>query len=143
MHYRINAPHVIAETMAGEATIVQLTTGCYFSLAGTGAEIWDGLVAGHTLEEVVERLAAEYDAPREEIAAAAGRLLGELTAEDLLVAGENGAHPSGPVQPPTAGERRPFVEPSLAKFTDMQDIVLLDPVHEVDARGWPYEQAAT
>lgn len=142
MHYRINAPHVIAETMAGEATIVQLTTGCYFSLAGTGAEIWDGLVAGDTLEEVVERLAAEYDAPREEIAAAAGRLLGELTAEELLVAGENGSGSARPVQQPTAGERRPFVEPSLEKFTDMQDIVLLDPVHEVDARGWPYEQAA-
>jgi hypothetical protein len=32
--------------------------------------------------------------------------------------------------------------PPISKFTDMQDIILLDPVHEVDARGWPHASAA-
>ena len=36
----------------------------------------------------------------------------------------------------------PFVPPTLEKYTDMQDLVLLDPVHEVDERGWPHAQAA-
>lgn len=140
MRYRINAPHVIAETMAGETTIVHLTTGCYFSLAGSGPEIWEGLAAGQTREEVVERLQAAYDASPEELEVAVGRLLGELTEEELLVADENGAGAPAPVAP-SSGKQGPFAEPSLAKFTDMQDIILLDPVHEVDARGWPYEQA--
>ncbi len=30
-----------------------------------------------------------------------------------------------------------FEAPKLEKFTDMQDLVLLDPVHEVDDVGWP------
>jgi hypothetical protein len=25
----------------------------------------------------------------------------------------------------------------LQKFTDMQDLLLLDPIHEVDESGWP------
>jgi hypothetical protein len=25
----------------------------------------------------------------------------------------------------------------LNKYTDMQDLLLLDPIHEVDAAGWP------
>jgi len=38
--YRPNAPQVIAETIAGEAMIVNLATGHYFSLQGSGADIW-------------------------------------------------------------------------------------------------------
>jgi hypothetical protein len=30
-----------------------------------------------------------------------------------------------------------FVPPSLAKFQDMQDLLLLDPIHETDEPGWP------
>ena len=35
-------------------------------------------------------------------------------------------------------ERVPYVPPVLEKFTDMQDLILLDPVHEVSERGWPH-----
>jgi hypothetical protein len=31
----------------------------------------------------------------------------------------------------------PFVAPVLDKYTDMQELLLLDPIHEVDASGWP------
>jgi len=30
-----------------------------------------------------------------------------------------------------------FNVPVLNKYTDMQDLLLLDPIHEVDATGWP------
>jgi hypothetical protein len=30
-----------------------------------------------------------------------------------------------------------FVAPVLHKHTDMQDLLLLDPIHEVDETGWP------
>jgi hypothetical protein len=45
---------------------------------------------------------------------------------------------------PDSTNRQPLPEPSgfeppvLEKFTDMQDLILLDPVHEVDERGWPH-----
>jgi hypothetical protein len=38
----------------------------------------------------------------------------------------------------TAGEPAAFEPPLLEKFTDMEDLLLLDPVHEVDGRGWPH-----
>jgi len=39
---------------------------------------------------------------------------------------------------PTA-DRPPFVKPILQKYTDMADLLLLDPIHEVDAgQGWPH-----
>ena len=35
------------------------------------------------------------------------------------------------------GERGAYVSPGVDKYTDMQELILLDPVHEVDAIGWP------
>ena len=64
-----------------------------------------------------------------------------LETEWLVVADGNGAGevPAAAVQP--VGGRVPFEAPSFTTFTDMQDIILLDPVHEVDARGWPHAPA--
>jgi hypothetical protein len=30
-----------------------------------------------------------------------------------------------------------FKPPLVNKYTDMQDLLLLDPIHEVDEKGWP------
>jgi len=41
------------------------------------------------------------------------------------------------ITPPPAG-RPPFVKPILQKYTDMADLLLLDPIHEVGEQGWPH-----
>ena len=41
MRYRINYPQVINETIDGEAIIINLVTGSYYSLDKTGAEVWE------------------------------------------------------------------------------------------------------
>lgn len=143
MRYRINAPHVIAETMGGETIIVHLATGCYFNLAGSAPEVWDALVSGETSAQILRRLEVAYDATSEALGTAVEQLVAELAAEELIVPDPDGEASSATAPPPAGGERKPFVAPSVAKFTDMQDIILLDPVHEVDARGWPYQQAGT
>lgn len=62
--YRINTSKVIAETIDGEAVLVNFDTGDYFSLDGVGAEIWDLIGSRATVEETVEALSARYDADR-------------------------------------------------------------------------------
>jgi len=37
----------------------------------------------------------------------------------------------------TNGSKTVFNAPVLNKYTDMQDLLILDPIHEVDATGWP------
>ena len=39
---------------------------------------------------------------------------------------------------PAAG---PWSPPSIAVFSDMQDLFLLDPIHDVDEAGWPSRPA--
>jgi hypothetical protein len=141
MKYRANAPHVIAETIGGETIIVHLSTGCYYNLGGTAVDIWEAIAAGNPPDAITRQLVARYDAGEAEIEAAVSRILEELQREELIVVSDEDGAP--PVEDPTVeATRAPFHEPSLSKFTDMQDIILLDPVHEVDARGWPHTDPA-
>ncbi len=143
MKYRANAPHVIAETIGGETIIVHLSTGCYFNLGGTAVEVWEGIAAEQPVAAIEQQLVARYDASAEDVNAAVSEVMEELQREELIVAVDgDGATPVTDVPPEAASTRAPFVEPSVSKFTDMQDIILLDPVHEVDARGWPHTNPA-
>jgi len=142
MTFRVNAPHVIAETIGGETIIVHLSTGCYFNLGGPAVDIWEGIAAGESSDAITQRLLARYDAGEAEIEAAVNRMLDELRGEELIVPGEETNVKTASGEAATPETRAPFEQPSLSKFTDMQDIILLDPVHEVDARGWPHADPA-
>jgi hypothetical protein len=144
MRFRINAPQVITETIDGEAIMINLGTGNYYSVAGSGAEVCGFLEQGASVERVIETLSRGYEAPREAIASAVSDLIADLEREGLIVPLEgDGDSPASVVAvPPESEARRPFDKPRLEKYTDMQDLVLLDPVHEVDERGWPHVQPA-
>ncbi len=143
MTYRVNSPHVISETVGGETIIVNLGSGHYFSLQATAVDVWQGLERGEPAETIVLELEQRYEAGDGEIEAAVKKLLDDWVAAELIVAEENGAGAGSVAVAPAqdAAERTPFVAPSFTTFTDMQDIILLDPVHEVDTRGWPHASA--
>lgn len=136
----MNSPHVIAETVGGETTIVNLGTGHYFSLQGSGADIWAALERGVSPEGVVRELCARHVADDGRIEGAVADLVDELVLAELIVA-EEGEEEPAPPGCPDGGARTPFVAPTLTTYTDMQDIILLDPVHEVDPSGWPHAAA--
>lgn len=139
MRYSVNSGQVISEVIDGEAVMINMTTGNYYSLNETGAGIWDALERSATVDEVVSGLEARYDAPREQIEQAVRELVAELEREDLIVpAADTGdARPAASAEPSRGGAA--FAQPRLEKHTDMQDLILLDPVHEVGQAGWPHK----
>jgi hypothetical protein len=134
MRFRVNNPNVISETIQGETIIIHLTTGTYYSLQGSGAEVWESIAGAASATEIAEDLAARYSIPAAEAEAGVVALLDELKREDLVAETSDTARDAAPAPTPATG---PFVPPTLAKYTDMQDLVLLDPVHEVSDAGWP------
>ena len=140
MHHRINAPSVISESIDGEVVAINLLTGTYYSLQGTAARVWDAAAAGLSTDEIVTDVSAAYDTSRVDVTAAVKELLAQLASEALLVAGEP---PADPQPLPAVGAREPWDAPALEVFTDMQDLILLDPVHEVEpTQGWPTAPSA-
>lgn len=137
--WRVNAPDVISETIEGETIILHLGNGFYFSAGGAGALAWRLLSESVLADEVVFAVSLAYDAPGVDVASAVEEFVAELSAEGLLVTAESG----GAAPPPPPHEVMPWAPPTLSKFTDMEDLLLLDPVHEVSpTQGWPNAASA-
>ncbi len=139
LRYRVNGDKVAHQMIDGEVVILNLERGHYYSLIGTAAAIWNGVERGVTLAEVVHDLSTRYTDPESTIEPAARTFLGELVAEELVVAdsgpASNGQAPYGDGGKPVA--TRPFETPTIEKYTDLEALLVLDPIHDVDETGWP------
>lgn len=140
--YRINHPAVIAEVIDDEAIVVNLDSGAYYSLRNSACAIWELLTHHHTLLEVVASARATYAGSADEIWDGVARLLDELVTESLLVPTDTASPDTAPAATSVLkargeGDRPVFGQPVLEKFTDMADLLLLDPIHEVGEAGWP------
>src|SRR5271168_4334958 len=136
----VNAPHVVHETIDGETILIHLGTGTYYSLDGVGAEVWELVAGGLSDGELAARLATRYEAEPALVQRSVGAFVDELVSEGLLTPAESVSAPVAQhgeaVPEPAAAE---FVEPMLHKYTDMQEFMLVDPLHDVEAdAGWPH-----
>lgn len=141
-HFRINTPQVIQEIIDGEAVMINLDTGSYYSIDKLGAEIWGLIESFASVEEIVKWIANRYEGDIEIIENAVKKLINELQEEHLIVtvdATRSESAVNGILKQRTnAGkERLRFESPFLHKYNDMQDLLLLDPIHDVDEMGWP------
>ncbi|MEQ8717458.1 MAG: PqqD family protein [Acidimicrobiales bacterium] len=135
--YVVNAPRVIHETLDGEVVAIDLGSGAYFSMRDSAAVAWDAIVAGLDTAGVIDHVTATHAPTDADIAAEIEAFVADLLARELIVAGspETGAAPDH-------GTGLPYETPALETFTDMADVILLDPVHDVDAAaGWPHQPA--
>ena len=146
--FRLNTPEVVAEAIEGadiadgEAIILNLATGTYYSIRGGGILIWNAVVAGASGEEVTAAVVEQTGAEREAASSAIGGFLDSLAAEGLIVE-QAGDAEERPALLDLAGGGEGLLEPRFEVYTDMRDLILLDPVHQVDERGWPNVHAAS
>jgi len=140
--FRVYTPQVTHETIDGEVVIINLDNGSYYSMNNAGAVIWDLLGAGMPVEQIVEVIARSYSGDPREIETGVTALVEKLQQESLIVS-DNGTRTdeaNGAVVVAKSGaELPPFECPVLHKYTDMEDLLLLDPIHEVDDAGWPHK----
>ena len=82
---------IIARKIEGELVIVPLKSGVgnldseMYALKTTGIAVWNMLDGHLTLELIIERLAAEYNAPYDEIKSDVTALMKELLKKGLVV----------------------------------------------------------
>lgn len=144
--FRINTPAVSHETVEGETLIIDLENGNYFSLLGVGADIWLLTGGGATVGTVVEAIQRGYTGNRGEIELAVAEFLAGLLKERLIVQLQGdqlkeSVEVDVRLATGSDGKGRVFEPPVVNKYTDMQDLLLMDPVHEVDPKGWPTPKA--
>ena len=129
---------VAHETIDGEVILIQIETGFYYSLGGSGAEIWDLLGSGYSVDEIADALEGRFGSA-DGIRAAVTGLAEELHSEGLVEHADDDAAPPSPIAD-AADAGGVFVRPALERYEDMQDFLLVDPIHEVEDTGWPHKK---
>lgn len=126
--YRANTPTIAAEEIDGEVVVVSFESGHYYSLRDTAADIWRLLDAGCTVESVLESFVSNGNAREPAVL----EFIAELRSERLMVSA--GADDDVPRHGIEVG---PFSQPTLERFEEMSQMLLYDPIHDVDETGWP------
>jgi len=135
--YRIDHAKHVAERFEEETVLVNIETGCYFSLSSSGAEILELLndgVPADNLAHVLFGASENCERFRSSIA----RFVARLAAEGIIVERE----PESVMSTFAAARRYPtdadYQSPVLERFDDVRDLLLIDPIHQVDpGYGWP------
>jgi len=138
--FRVNTPTVTHETIDGEAVIINLDNGNYYSLVDVGSFIWGLFEKGASASEVQNKVLQNYQDNAQEIDRSVQELMAQLHQENLIVPieGAEGTLDLTPI--PSSNnhhEKLSFNPPLLHKYSDMQELLLLDPIHDVDDAGWP------
>ena len=139
VRFRINTPRVIYETIDKEVIAIDFDSGIYYSLNKTGSKIWSTIESGATLSQVIDEILHRYSGDHSAIEESIARFIAQLSEEELIVPSSKDAEEiiEQQVRNEIKNKQQPFNAPTLSKYSHMQELLLLDPIHEVDETGWP------
>lgn len=134
--FDINGPQVVADFVDGEVVAVNLETGTYFALYGLSALVWEALCQGASPREILDGMAPDSRSSDDARA--------ELDEFLAILMGHHLLRDRGPSSPEVDSSHlvsslRSVPREPLRVFahSDLQDILLLDPVHDTSDAGWP------
>lgn len=133
-------PNIVFEESDREVVVVDLVSGVYYFLTGSGAYVWLALQSGLTASACSAAISAQHpDAGTVEPGII--DFVEELLERGLLQVADGPVERGTPLPSAIDFIRGSYRAPSLESFADLQDILLLDPVHDVDPAGWPHGKA--
>lgn len=134
--YSSQYPQVIFEEEDHEIVVVNLLEGTYYYLTGTAAFVWMGLHAGLTIDDLT-RCVSDYTDVPESFAGEMEAFVRQLMS--LALVSPVPALPGEALPSPIVSDflGATYESPVIETYSDLQDILLLDPVHDVDESGWP------
>ncbi len=135
--YRVNRDKVSHENIEGEIMVINFDTGVYYNIRSTALTAWEALEQGATFDELVTNLARTYRGEDQEIRADLRSFLDHLLQENLIIEAPGNGAPRPAQVGSIVAQPQPFSRPTLDKYTDMQEFLLADPVHDTDEAGFP------
>ncbi len=125
-HLQVRTEEVAAKVMDGEAIIINLANGVYYSMDKVGGLIWEAIEKQSSLSAIIAETVARYEVSSERAEADIQRIAEELLQENLVTVSET----NGSAQMTTElgqQERLPYEAPTLNIYRDMGDLLALDP----------------
>ena len=121
-----NSGEVASKVVDGEAILINLSNGMYYSMDAVGGYIWSLVSDGHDLDSISAAVALRYGVPEETAKSDVKALARQLLDENVVLATDVGASAGlGDVDKAPATEE--YTSPQLTKFDDMVDLFAIDP----------------
>ena len=118
----------------GQAVVINFISGMYYGTTALGSVILERLVNSMAPEEIVTAVKALPDCP-EDFDTQLEIFISALKEKEILIPGET--QPGGAEKIDDKALVDGF-SLTLDEFSEVQDLILADPVHDVDVeKGWP------
>ncbi len=124
-------PRLASDIFDGEYIIANLDTGLYYSIQGLAVPLVNALPF-ETSGPVILQLAEAFPDHAETIQKELTGVFRELLNEDIIR--EGAAAAPGELNPGLVPDR--YIPSRFNRYADMQDLLMLDPIHDVDEDGW-------
>lgn len=121
-----NTTEIAAKILDGEAILINLSTGVYYSMDKVGAVIWSLISDGCSEAEIVAAIAAAYEVDSAQVNIDVEQVIADLIREKIVTVLEGAQSPDNSSFPSPA-VKAPYETPRLNIYRDMSDLLALDP----------------
>jgi len=122
-YLEVNLERAAGDVIDGEAIIINLETGVYYSMQGIGGDIWAMIGARRSFGSMLDEIVAHYDVDRSVAQTDLETVAGQLLDEGLIrFTGSGSAYGAR-----NAETKKQYATPQLQVYRDMQDLLALDP----------------
>jgi len=136
MCYQMRQNQVTFERIDGELIIISMDSGKYFSATGSAADVFYLIEKQTQLDKFHQILTRYFSSGVDQ--SDIDSLIELAIKEDLIENCPTVNQTS--VDLPMDYERTFWSTPNLIEFSDLQDLILVDPVHDTSLKGWPVEK---
>ncbi len=131
--YKLNEEKMFYDMAEGQAIVINFTTGMYYGTSSLGSAVLDALLAGASVETVLNAIKALPDCPAD-MGAQLDAFIAQLIEKEIIVP----ADASDAACSIDASVLQDGFKLTVDEFAEVQDLILADPVHDVDVeQGWP------
>lgn len=138
--------HIVHEDFDDEIVVINLKSGIYYSLSKTGQVIWNQIRKNPDTNSIISNIKSHFDTDGADVEGDVSVFLKELESEELIKRNDIDRVPASEVdssvdEASKSSSLLPYEKPLLNKYTDQKELLLLDPIHEVDDIGWPQKSS--
>jgi hypothetical protein len=135
MRYAKFDNNILSDVFGEEVVLVNLDSGMYYSLRGSATQIWIRLFNQYSLFEILADLIQIYQVTENQLIDDINLFVTQLLELKIIKTANDAVRKE--IDFISKDVLIDYSTPVVEIFSDMQEILLLDPVHDVDKSGWP------
>lgn len=132
--YNIQRVRIVYEVLNTEVIVVDFNTGNYYALIHVAKQIWQLIENQVPLDQIARLIADHYKLELGKVLDDVHPFIQRLL-EIGLIEEATPTSSTDPVQ--IESHVLDYEPPRVQEYTDVQNLLLLDPIHEVTEAGWP------